>query len=534
MRTLHRRIRPGAAAPVATLAALLLLTPAARAKGTTRPALAKAAAGRVRTGLENLEAGVRQFTLANGLTFIVVERHQAPVFSFETVVNAGSANDHLGTTGLAHMMEHMAFKGTAVVGTKDYAAEKPLLDREEAAWGALLGERRKGAAADTTRLARLAKEFGAAQEAAHAYVVSNGFQKVLESAGAQNWNAFTANDVTAYLYSLPSNRLELWALMEGGRMAHPVFREFYKERDVVYEERRMSVESSPLGRLFDEFIHAAFVAHPYGFGGIGFPSDLHTFSRTQGEEYFRSHYVAPNMTVCVVGDVTVDAVRKVAEQYFSDVPAGPMPPPIDTVEPEQTAERRVILEEQSQPIVLIGWHIPAATDPSTPAYRALADLLAGGNYSRLYKRLVKEAKVAVRVQGFTGEPGEKYPNLLGLLVVPATGRDPEKVERAVYDVLDEIRTKAPFTADELAGYKVRRRAERVEAVEENANLAEALAMDQTLYGNWHEFFREQERVQSLTPADVLDAMTRALVRSNRTVGLIENPAKPAAQGGHGE
>ena len=533
MRPFRRRVL-AAGCGVALLAAGLPVAARAARAAPAKPSSGRPAAARVRTGLENLEASVQQFTLANGLTFIVVERHQAPVFSFETVVNAGSANDRLGTTGLAHMMEHMAFKGTAVVGTKDYAAEKPLLDREEAAWAALLGERRKGAAADTTRLARLEKEFAAAQEASHAYVVSNGFQKVLESAGAQNWNAFTANDVTAYMYSLPSNRLELWALMEGGRMAHPVFREFYKERDVVYEERRMSVESSPIGRLFDEFIHAAFVAHPYGFGGIGFPSDLRTFSRTQGEEYFRSHYVAPNMTVCVVGDVTVAAVRKVAEQYFSDIPAGPMPPPIDTVEPEQKAERRVILEEQSQPIVLIGWHVPAGTDPTTPAYRALADLLAGGNYSRLYKRLVKESKVAVRVEGFTGEPGEKYPNLLGLLVVPATGQDPEKVERAVYDVLEEIETRAPFTADELAGYKVRRRAERVEAVEENSNLAEALAMDQTLYGNWHEFFREQERVQALTPGDVLDAMKRSLTRSNRTVGLIVNSARPAAEGGHGE
>src|SRR5207247_6317027 len=154
-------------------------------------------------------------------------------------------------------------------------------------------------------------------------------------AGAQNMNAFTSDDVTAYFYSMPSNRLELWALLEGSRMSPPVFREFYKERDVVYEERRMSYESSPFGRLILEFTNAAFTAHPYGFGGIGFPSDLKTFSRTQGDDYFRRHYVAKNMVVAVVGDVTLDEVRRDATKSFADRSDAPKPPPPDTGQPEQ-------------------------------------------------------------------------------------------------------------------------------------------------------------------------------------------------------
>jgi predicted Zn-dependent peptidase len=474
----------------------------------------------VKTGLENLEKQVHEFTLPNGLKFIVVERHQAPVFSFQTVVNAGSANDQIGTTGLAHMMEHMAFKGTAIVGTSDYAAEKPLLDKEETAWNALLDERRKGTHADSSRLAALQKSFSDAQVASHQYVVSNQFQKVLEQAGAQNWNAYTANDLTAYFYSVPSNRLELWALMEAGRMAHPVFREFYKERDVVYEERRMRTESSPIGRLVDEFIHASYVAHPYGFGGIGHPSDLRSFSRTQGEAYFRKHYVAKNMTVAVVGDVATADVQNVAQKYFSDISSEPPPPPIDTVEPEQRAERRVILEDPAQPIVLIGWHIPAGTDPRYASYKALADLLAGGDWARLNKALVKEQKIVTQIQMFTGFPGEKYPNQIVIFAVPAAGQDPLAVEKAIYDVLDGIQKDKPFTADELAGYKVRVKASKIDAAEENANLASELAQAQNLYGDWHEFFREQERVQGLTVTDVMGAMKASLIRSNRTVGLI--------------
>jgi len=487
-------------------------------------------AGAAGTGLETLEKQVREFTLPNGLKFIVVERHEAPVFSYQTVVNSGSADDRLGATGLAHMMEHMAFKGTNVVGTRDWAAEKAAMDRVETAWNALHAERDKAARADTAALQRLAQAFGAAQEKAQEYVVPNESDRILEAAGAQNVNASTSDDVTRYFYSIPSNRLELWALMEGARMSHPVFREFYKERDVVYEERRMRTESSPVGRLIDEFIHAGFVAHPYQFGGIGFPSDIHAFSRTEGEEFFRRHYVARNMTVAVVGDVTLDALRKQAETYFGEVSNGPPPPPIDVIEPEQRAERRVILEDVAQPMFAVAWHIPAVTDPSYAACEALVDLLAGGDYARLNKVLVKERKVAVQVQGFTGFPGEKYPNLMGFFVVPAAGQDPARVEAALYDLLDQIEHKSPFTADELHGYQVRVRADRIRGADSNGTLAENLATYQTLHGDWREFFREQERVQSLTVGDLMNVMSQRMVRSNRTVGMIVNPKSPAAPG----
>ncbi len=519
---------------------LLIMAPfatsafAAPAPSTPRPASSRAAdtpPQRVRTGLETLERQVREFTLANGLKFIIVERHQAPVFSFMTMVNAGSANDQIGTTGLAHMMEHMAFKGTARIGSKDYSKEKPRLEAEEAAWNALLDERRKGARVDSTALKKREAAFEAAREAAYAEVVSNAFSKWVEQAGGENMNAYTSDDVTAYFYSMPSNRLELWALLEGSRMSRPVFREFYKERDVVYEERRMNYESSPFGRLILEFTNAAFTAHPYGFGGIGFPSDLKSFSRTQGEEYFRRHYVAKNMVIALVGDVTVDEVRHDATKYFGDLSPAPKPPPLDTVEPEQHAERRVILEDPGQPLIMIGWHVPAVSDPHYPAYEALADLLAGGDYARLTKTLVKEKRVATRIEAGPGFPGEKYPNLFVLFVTPAAGQDPAKVEQDVYAALDEIRNK-PFTAQELAGYKVRVKASKIESVERNSDLASALVTAQTLNGDWREFFREQERVQALRVQDLMDAMNQAFIRSNRTVGLIVNrDAQASNEGG---
>ncbi len=503
------------------------------AAGTaTRPAAA--AATPVRTGLESLEKSVEEFTLPNGLRFILVERHDAPVFSFETRVNAGGAQEVPGTTGIAHMMEHMAFKGTELVGTKDYAVEAPLLRAEENAWQAVLDEERKGIHADSTKLASLTAAFKVAQDKAREEVKSNEFSAIVEENGGQDFNAQTSADWTRYFYSIPSNRLELWSVLEGSRTAFPVFREFYKERDVVYEERRMRTESTPFGRLIEQYTQAAYVAHPYGYGVIGFPSDLSTFTRTEGEQFYRTHYVAKNMAVAVVGDVSLGDLKTMASKYWEDVSSAPAPPELDVKEPEQKAERRVILEDPAQPYVVIGWHCPAATDPRYPAYDALSDLLGGGNYSRLYKRLVKEKKLCVQVNAFTGYPGEKYPGLFSIFAVPASGQDPLAVEQEVYATLDEIQKSKPFTAEELAGYKVRTRADLVQQCEDNQSLASALVAAQILYGDWREFFRGVERVQALAPQDLLDAMKTSLVRENRTVALMQNPGpKPSEASGGG-
>ncbi len=527
--------RPTPAGPVRLAAAALALALAVNAvpRALAAPRAPRASVAAVRTGLERLEGQVQEFRIANGLRFILVERHDAPVFSFQAIVNAGSADDQIGTTGLAHMMEHMAFKGTPWVGTRDFAAEQPLMAAEDAAFQALLDERRRGAAADSARLGQLGKAFAEAQEAARAQVESNEFSRILEQAGAKDLNAFTSSDVTGYQYSVPSNRLELWARMEGGRLAHPVFREFYKEREVVIEERRMSTESSPFGRLLDEFVHLAYVAHPYGFGTIGYASDLASFTRAEGDEFFRRHYVAPAITIAVVGDVTRAELQPLAERYFGDIPPGPPPPVVDTVEPEQKAERRAVIEDAAQPIVAIGWHIPATTDPSSAAHRAVADLLGGGDYARLQKALVKERKIVAYFSVATGIPGDKFPSMLGILAVPAAGVDPDTVERAVYRVLDDVEAAHPFTAEELAGYKVRVRAQKIDAAEGNANLASELAMAQTLFGDWRQFFREQERVQALTLDDLAGVLKRSLTRANRTVAMIANPATAAADpGGH--
>jgi predicted Zn-dependent peptidase len=200
--------------------------------------------------------------LANGLTLIVCERPEAPVFSFYTMVDAGSVQDPMQQTGLAHMFEHMAFKGTDKIGTKNYAAEKPALEKVEAAYWAYIQARDKRVDQDQAKLKELEKAWKDAIAEADKYVIPNEFGKIIEQNGGEDMNASTSLDMTEYHYSLPENRLELWAYLESERFLHPVMREFYKERNVVIEERRMRTDSNPFGRLLEQFTSEAFSAHP--------------------------------------------------------------------------------------------------------------------------------------------------------------------------------------------------------------------------------------------------------------------------------
>ena len=235
--------------------------------------------------------------LANGLTIVIMERPEAPVFSFYTRVDTGSVQEVPGITGLAHMFEHMAFKGTHEIGTTNWPAEKVALEKVETAYAAYLSENLKEVGRDDKKLAALTKAWQDAVAEADKFVVPNEFPEIVESQGGVGLNASTDRDETAYYYSFPENRLELWAYLESERFLEPVMRQFYKERDVVYEERRMSVDSSPQGRLLEQFLRAAFIAHPYGRPVLGWPSDLRAFSATDAANFFHKNYVPANMVV---------------------------------------------------------------------------------------------------------------------------------------------------------------------------------------------------------------------------------------------
>lgn len=478
--------------------------------------------------LASFEKRTHLRVLDNGLTVIILERHDAPVFSYATVINAGSAQEQPGITGLAHMFEHMAFKGSDRIGTKDWSAERVALAKVEETYAAY-DRARYAAKPDPAAVEAARKAWQDAIAAAEQYVNNDEFSQIIDRAGGVGMNAFTASDITAYFFSMPSNRFELWAFMESERFRQPVQRQFYKERDVVFEERRMRIESSPFGRLQEQFLSAAFMAHPYGFGtGIGWPSDLHSFSASDADAFFRKYYVPANMVLAIAGDVHPAEAWPVVEKYFGRLPKAPAPAALRTVEPPQAAERVVTLREQSQPIYMEGYHRPAVSHPDNAAYDVISMLLSSGRTSRLYKSLVRDRRIAAAASGFNGYPGEKYPNLFTFYAVTTPGHTPDEAAAAIRAEIEKIKTE-DVTADELQSVKTRVKASLVRQLTGNSGLALQLAIAQTMYGDWRELFREVERIDAVTAADVRRVANATFTEGNRTVAKLENAPKGGAK-----
>jgi predicted Zn-dependent peptidase len=442
-------------------------------------------------------------------------------------VNVGSAQEVPGITGLAHMFEHMAFKGTTKVGTSNYTAESAALAKVEETYAAYDHARRDPVNHDDAKIAALDKAWKAAIDEAQKFVVPNEFSKIVDRAGATGVNAFTNDDETAYFYSLPSNRVELWAYLDSERFLHPVFREFYKEREVVHEERRMRTESSPFGRLFEQALATAFTAHPYGQPVVGWPSDLESFSATDAAAFFKKNYVPANMVIVLVGDLKAAEVMPIVEKYFGRLPKAPAPDPLRTIEPKQTAERSVILREQSQPVYLEAYHRPAATDPDAQTFDAIEMLLSEGRTSRLYRSLVRDKKLAVQAAGFGGFPGNKYPNLFAFIGIPTAGHTASELAEPIHAELDRLKSE-DVPADELQSIKTRAKAALLRQMDSNFGLALQLATYQTIFGDWRELFHDVEKIEKVTPADIKRVANATFVPTNRTTAMIESAKKTAA------
>jgi predicted Zn-dependent peptidase len=466
--------------------------------------------------------------LDNGLTVVICERPEAPVFSFFTHVDAGSVQDPLGQTGLAHMFEHMAFKGTDKIGTKDYVAEKIALEKVEQTYAAYIAERDKPVGPDEKKLKDLEKAWKDAVADADKYVRPNEFPQIVEINGGEDLNANTSDDETNYFYSFPENRLELWAYLESERFLHPVMREFYKERNVVIEERRMRVDSNPIGRLLEQFTTAAFQAHEYHRPTIGWMSDLNSFSATDAKKFFDEYYIPSNMVVTVVGDVKASETMPIIEKYFGRIPSRLRPDERTTTEPPQNAERRVVLQDMSQPLYLEGYHRPDYRSPDDAVYDAIADLMSSGRTSRLYRALVRDKKIAADSAGFTGLPGNKYPHLFAFYAFPLPGHKPEEMADAIHVEIEKLKNE-DISDEELKMIKTRAKANLIRSLGSNEGLANNLALYQARYDDWRELFRSVDRIDKVTKADIRRVANQTFVPTNRTVGIIETkPPAPAA------
>jgi predicted Zn-dependent peptidase len=429
------------------------------------------------------------------------------------------------------MFEHMAFKGTDTIGTRDYAGEKVALAKVEEAYAAYIAERDKPVDRDEARLKQLEQSWKDAIAAADRFSApyNNEFGKIVESEGGEGMNAETNLDETVYFYSFPINRLELWAYLESERFLHPVLRQFYKERNVVIEERRMRTDSNPIGRLLEQFTEEAFAAHPYHRPTIGWISDLNSFSATDAENFFAKYYVPSNMVVSVVGDLRAAEAMPVVEKYFSRIPTRTRPDTATTSEPPQNSERTVVLHEQSQPLYLEGYHRPDYRSPDDQIYDAIADLMSNGRTSRLYRALVRDQQIASDSAGFTGLPGNKYPHLFAFYAFPIPGHKPLEMAGAIHAEIDRLKNEDISDA-ELKMIKTRAKANLIRSLGSNEGLASSLALYQSRYDDWRELFRSVERIDKVTKADIRRVANQTFTPDNRTVGIIEFAGGPPGPG----
>lgn len=468
--------------------------------------------------LEDFEEKVTEFTLDNGLTFIVIERPIAPVASFVTYVDVGGANEPIGHTGIAHIFEHMAFKGTPYIGTTNWEEEQKVLDKMDQTYQQWLSES-YSASPDSAKLDELWSQFTDLQEEAGQYVINNEFSQIIERNGGTGLNAGTGADLTIYFYNLPENRMELWFSLESDRFKNPVFREFYKEKEVVREERRMRTESQPVGRLIEEFLAVAYTAHPYGRPVVGWNSDITATTMEDAREFYDTYYVPSNITMAIAGDVDPDEVKQMAETYFGDLEAGPEAPPVYTKEPEQRGERRFTIQGQSQPFLLMGYHTVAQDHPDAKALQLLGSIISSGRTSRLYKRMVEEEQLALGVQAFNGFPGTKYKSMFLTFAVPNQGLGVDTLETVIHEEIQKVKDGA-ITQEELDRARTNARASLVRSLDSNSGLAQALASAEAQQGDWRKVFTDLELLNEVTLEDLQRVANTYFTKDNLTVGAI--------------
>jgi len=468
-----------------------------------------------------LEEKVIEHTFKNGLKLLMVERHSSPTVSAWIRFKVGSGDERSDERGIAHLLEHMLFKGTTTLGTRDYAAEKPLLDRIEATAQQLLAEQARGLKADSAAVKRLKQQLTDLEKQAQRFVVKDEFFDLYARNGGSGYNAFTSKDGTTYLISLPANKLELWAAIESDRMRTPVLREFYSERSVVMEERRRSYDAEPGAKLWETFIANAYNAHPYGQPIIGWMSDIEQLSRTKAERFLKQFYAPTNAVIAVVGDINPQQVIALVGRYFGELPPGTPVPEVTVTEERQRGERRVEIIGDAEPELVIGFHKTALGAKDDEVFDVIGAILGQGRTSRLYRSLVLEKQLATDVSVFDA-PGSRYPNLFVLSATPRAPHSAAEVEQALLAELEHLKEQ-PVTQRELQQVLNKLEFEETRQMGTNGGLARNLTEYEAVTGSWRFLTGYRAKVEKVTPADLQRVARDYFTRENRIVGtLVKN------------
>ncbi|HXG47231.1 MAG TPA: pitrilysin family protein [Methylomirabilota bacterium] len=480
------------------------------------------------------QVAVREQTLSNGMRLLMVERHDDPTIAGGWVAHVGSANERPGITGMAHLFEHMMFKGTPTLGTKDYQKDLEIIAAQEKVREEMRREEAKLRAAwrrgeiddllkpenKTPRLRELEKQFNELIARQREILVKNEFDRIYTTAGGSGMNAFTTADLTAYFITVPANKLELWMWMESERILRPVFREFYAERDVVFEERRMRTEATPLGRFEESFEAMIWESHPYGWPTVGWPSDIPAITKAQADEFYALYYAPQNISLILVGDFQAATAAAMAENYFGRIPRGrDEAPEVVTLEMQQTAEKRLYGEAEANPQVDLVWKTVAFQHRDSYPLNILAQILSTRT-GRLYKGLVQGAQLATEASAAVAH--RKYAGLFNINAEVREGRTPEEVEQAIYAELDKLKQEE-VPAEELQKVKNQFAASEYRRLTSNMSILMQLMFNDG-YGDWREINEAGRKHQAVTAADVKRVANTYLTRENRNVAIYTRKA----------
>ncbi len=481
---------------------------------------------------------VSEHTLSNGMKLLLVERHDEPSISGGWVAHVGSSNERPGITGIAHLFEHMMFKGTPTLGTKDYRRDLEIIQEQEKLRDEMREEEDKVRAAfrrgeiddwqkpdnKTARYRELEAKFKQLIEDQRKILVKNEFDRVYTSNGGSHMNAFTSVDLTGYYITVPANKLELWMWMESERLYRPVFREFYAERDVVYEERRMRTESTPLGKFAETFEALFWESHPYGWPTLGTPSDVSSISKAQADEFFATYYAPQNITLILVGDFKSDAALDLAKRYFERIPRGAKNPPafVPMVTP-QPAEKRMYAEAEANPQVDIYWHTVPFRHKDHYPLTVLAQILSTRT-GRLYKKLVLGSQVATELSA--GQFARKWAGVFNITGEARDGKTPEEVEQGIYQVIDDLKQNE-VPSEELQKVKNNFAAAEYRRLSSNFPILQQVIMNEGM-GDWTEINNAGGKIQAVTAGDVKRVAEKYFTKEARAVGVYTRKAGASA------
>ncbi|HSA60582.1 MAG TPA: pitrilysin family protein [bacterium] len=467
---------------------------------------------------------VQEVKLANGLKFLLYPRGEAPIFTATIRFKAGGLDEEAGKTGLAHFLEHMAFKGTERLGTKDYAKEKPILNEIEKTGEALAAEYRKGGKSDAAKIRTLREDLKGLHDKLVPLLEKEQLAKMMLENGGSDYNATTSKDMTTYYVSLPSDKIRFWAEIESERIFKPVFREFYEEKDVVLEERRLRVDNDPDGRLYEAFIQTAFPEGPYHSPTIGSAQDVLGLTAGDLRAFFEKFYRPENMSGAIVGRFDPGEVKKILEETFGRVTFNGNAQPPETRPAAavvlQEKERRVSLKLQARPRILIGYRKPTLPDDDDFVFDLIDQILGDGRSSRFYRSLVLEKRLAASVSTSTGIPGSRLPNLFMIEVSPLNDGTSGDVIKALDEEIEKIRTEG-VTERELTKAKNRLTVDLLWQLKTNEGLASQLTYFETVAGNWRYLAEYLEKIGRFGPEDVRRVAQKYLQPGNRTVGVLE-------------